>query len=246
MGADSPRKTLGLERRSSAAEIMDTEPLTVPVVDRTLWFLELTNRRFGGAAIVLRAFERWRSGWRAGQRIEVLDVGTGAADIPRAVLAWARRTGIDMTVTAIDSAPDVAAAAVERSRGVRGLSIEQASLEEVAASGRRFDYVTASLFLHHTPPDRTAAALAALDRLALRGLVVSDLRRSWLALAGVGALAYAVGNAVVRHDGPLSVRRAFTVGELRGLAAECGLDHLAARAEGPFRVSLSGEKHVRA
>jgi ubiquinone/menaquinone biosynthesis C-methylase UbiE len=238
-----PTVTRGLDRRSSAEEIMDTEPLPAPVVDRTLRFLELTNRRFGGAAIVLRALERWRGGWPAGAALRLLDVGTGAADIPRAILAWARSVGADVSITAIDSAPDVAAAARERARGVSGLAIEQASLADLAASGRRFDYVTASLFLHHVPPNRTAEALASLDRLATRGVIVSDLRRSWLALAGVGLLSYAAGNAVVRHDGPLSVRRAFTVDELRGLASECGLDYLAARSEGPFRVSLSGEKH---
>lgn len=233
---------LGLDRRSSADEIMDTEPLSAPVVEQTLWFLELTNRRFGGAGIVLRALERWRRDWPSGSPVRLLDVGTGAADIPRAILAWARSVGADVSVTAIDSAPDVAAAASERARGVRGLSIERASLADLAASGRRFDYVTASLFLHHVPPERTAEALASLDRLATRGVVVSDLKRSWLALAGVGLLAYAAGNAVVRHDGPLSVRRAFTVDELRGLASACGLAYLAARSEGPFRVSLSGEK----
>jgi SAM-dependent methyltransferase len=243
MAGQGLTRRLGLDHRSSADEIMDTEPLSAPVVDRTLWFLEMTNRRFGGAGIVLRALERWRRGWPAGSTVRLLDVGTGAADIPRAILAWAQSVGVEISITAIDSAPDVAAAARERARGVRGLSIELASLADLAASGRRFDYVTASLFLHHVPPDRTVEALASVDRLATRGVVISDLRRSWLALAGVGLLAYAAGNAVVRHDGPLSVRRAFTVEELRGLASECGLGYLAARAEGPFRVSLSGEKH---
>ncbi len=236
-------RTLGLDRRSSAHEIMDTEPLSAPVVDRTLRFLELTNRRFGGAAIVLRTLERWRVGWPAGQPVSLLDVGTGAADIPRAILAWARAEGLDLAITAIDSAPDVAAAARERARGVGGLSIELASLADLTASGRRFDYVTACLVLHHVPPDRTADALASLDRLARRGVIVSDLRRSALALAGVGLLSCVAGNAVVRHDGPLSVRRAFTVDDLRQLASACGLGYLTARGEGPFRVSLSGEKH---
>ncbi len=234
-----------LDRRAVADEIMDTEPLPPRVVDRTLAFLELTNRWFGGTGIVLRALQRWSAAWPADGRIRVLDVGTGAADIPRAILAWAHSLGLDLEVTGIDAAPDVVAAARERARGVPGLAIERASLAEVAASGRRFDYVTASLFLHHVPPDGVPGALASLDRLATRGVVVSDLRRSWLALAGVSLLAYVAGNRVVRHDGPLSVRRAFTVRELREAAAGLGLRYLEARAEGPFRVSLCGEKHGR-
>jgi 2-polyprenyl-3-methyl-5-hydroxy-6-metoxy-1,4-benzoquinol methylase len=239
-------RALGLDHRSSADEIMDTSPLSPPVVDRTLRFLELTNRWFGGAGVVLRPLRRWRGGWAPGTRVRLLDVGTGAADIPREILAWAQSAGIEMEITAIDGAPDVAAAAQERARGVRGLTIEHATLAEIAGSGRRFDYVTASLVLHHVAAGRETETLLALDRLATRGLVISDLKRSWLALAGVGLLARVAGNAVVRHDGPLSVRRAFTVGELRALARECGLGYLEARSEGPFRVSLSGEKHVRA
>jgi len=51
---------------------------------------------------------------------------------------------------------------------------------------------------------------------------------------------------VVRHDGPLSVRRAFTVHELARLAAGLGLSYLQARQERPFRLSLAGEKPRRA
>ena len=221
---------------------MDTAPLSPRVVGRTLAFLEMTNRWFGGTGIVLRALQRWSAGWPAGRGVRVLDVGTGGADIPCALLAWARAQDVDMEVTGIDLAPDVVAAARERTRGVEGLSIEQASLADVAASERRFDYVTASLFLHHVPPGRVGDALGGLDRLATRGVIVSDLRRSWLALAGVGLLSYVAGNAVVRHDGPLSVRRAFTVDELGDMASGLGLRYLQARSEGPFRVSLSGEK----
>jgi 2-polyprenyl-3-methyl-5-hydroxy-6-metoxy-1,4-benzoquinol methylase len=235
-------RALGIERRSSAEELMDTVPLPPRVVDETLGFLEFTNRRFGGTGIVIRALEQWRPTWPAGRTITLLDVGTGAADIPRALVAWAQSNGARLEVTGIDIAPDIVAAARERVRGVPGIAIERENLFALASSGRRFDYVTASLFLHHVMPDRTVEAVRALDRLAVRGVVVSDLRRSPSALIAVGFLAAVAGNSVVRHDGPLSVRRAFTVDELARLARDPGLAYLRARREGPFRVSLSGEK----
>jgi SAM-dependent methyltransferase len=235
-------RALALDRRSSAEELMDTVPLAPRVVDEALGFLEFTNRRFGGTSIVLRTLQRWCGGWPDGRAVTVLDVGTGAADIPRALVAWARSNGVDLRVTGIDIAPDIVAAARARVRDAPGVSIEQADLFALASSRRQFDYVTASLFLHHIPPDRTADALVALDRLATRGVIVSDLRRSPFSLIAVGALSYVAGNAVVRHDGPLSVRRAFTVDELGRLASDLGLRYLRVRPQGPFRVSLSGEK----
>jgi ubiquinone/menaquinone biosynthesis C-methylase UbiE len=239
-------RALGLEQRSSKAELMDTVPLSAHVVDDTLGFLEFTNRRFGGTAIVLRALQQWCASWPAGRPVTLLDVGTGAADIPRALVSWARSRGVSLEVTGIDIAPDIVAAARERVRGAHGITIEQAGLSDLASAERRFDYVTASLFLHHVPPNRTGDALADLDRLATRGVIVSDLRRSPASLVAVGLLSTLAGNSVVRHDGPLSVRRAFTMDELARMAAELDLRYLRARQEGPFRVSLSGEKPDRA
>jgi ubiquinone/menaquinone biosynthesis C-methylase UbiE len=232
----------GLGGRSSATELMDTTTLPHDVADRTLRFLEMTNRRFGGTAVVLRYFDAWRPRWTAETPVTVLDVGTGAADIPMALVGWARDAGVDLRVTGIDSAPDIVAVARERVRGVPGIDVRQRSLEDVASSGERFDYVTASLFLHHVLPPAVPAALAAIDRVASRGVIIGDLKRSAGTFAAVWFLSVLAGNAVVRHDGPLSVRRAFTLDELARLAGECALPYLKARLEGRFRVSLAGEK----
>ena len=111
-------------------------------------------------------------------------------------------------------APDIVEVARARARGTPEIVVERATLADVAASGRRFDYVIASLFLHHVPADGLRETLLVIDRLAVRGVVIGDLVRSPAALVAVGALSAAAGNAIVRHDGPLSVRRAFTVQEL--------------------------------
>jgi hypothetical protein len=66
--------------------------------------------------------------------------------------------------------------------------------------------------------------------VARQGLVVNDLLRSRLTLA----LVWAVTRVFTRHpfardDGPLSVRRAYSPGELRRLAAAAGVGRLAVR-----------------
>jgi 2-polyprenyl-3-methyl-5-hydroxy-6-metoxy-1,4-benzoquinol methylase len=239
-------RACGLRVRSNQVELMDTVALRPEVADRTLRFLELTNRRFGGTAIILRHLERWSPAWTPGLTTTVLDVGTGAADIPKALVTWGDARGTAIHVTAVDMAPDIAAAARERVNGAGNIDIEQATLADVAASGRRFDYVIASLFLHHVPAGALGEALLAIDRLAVRGVILSDLVRSPAGLLAVRCLSAVAGNAIVRHDGPLSVRRAFTIGELGTVAADLGLRYLRARQEGPFRLSLAGEKAAHA
>jgi 2-polyprenyl-3-methyl-5-hydroxy-6-metoxy-1,4-benzoquinol methylase len=219
---------------------MDTRAFPDAVVRGTLSFLALTNRRFGGNGVVLRRLDAWCARRPPTGPLTLLDVGTGGADIPVAVAAWARRRGIPVKITAVDLMPGIAAVAEENAR--RFPEIEVVCGDAFSLSGGPWDVVTASLFLHHVPPAENATALKKLDGLARRGLIVSDLLRSAGSLAAVWALSRLAGNAVVRHDGPLSVRRAFTTEELSALAAAAGLPYLAARREPWFRVSLSGEK----
>ena len=235
-------RSLGLGRRATGDELMDTLPLSDAEVRSTLRWLQLTNRYFGGTRTIQRHLAAWREGWPTDRAMHLLDVGTGLADIPAAVVGWARRCGLPIRVTAVDSAGGIAIAAREAVRDVPEIAVEQIDLFELAAADRRFDIVTASLFLHHVPPERTLDAVGAIDRLALRGVIISDLLRSPLTWGAVGALALVTGNRVVRHDAPLSVRRAFRVGELSRLAAAAGLPYLRARREGRFRVSLAGAK----
>ncbi len=89
---------------------------------------------------------------------------------------------------------------------------------------------------------RTVAVVRDLAAAAARGVIISDLRRSRPAYLAVSLSGRVLGNAVVRHDAPLSVRRAFTLAELRAIADEAGLPWLRAGDERWFRVSLAGER----
>jgi 2-polyprenyl-3-methyl-5-hydroxy-6-metoxy-1,4-benzoquinol methylase len=233
---------LDFSRRAVEPELLDTRPQTKEALDGALDFLELTNRRFGGAQVVLSRFEAWCARWPADRAVRVLDVGTGSGDMPRAIVDWGAQRRLRVHVTGLELVPSIAAIARARLQGQPGTTIVDGDLFDLAASGATFDYVIASLLLHHIDPPDTCAALAALDRLAERGVIVSDLQRTWSAYLVIGAVSWLFGNAMVRHDGPVSVRRAFRPQELEALAREAGLGYLVARDERYFRVSLSGEK----
>jgi SAM-dependent methyltransferase len=89
---------------------------------------------------------------------------------------------------------------------------------------RSVDVVTCSQLLHHfTEPDG-ARLLAELSRVARARVIVSDLRRSWLAAAGFWLASWPLGfHPGSRHDGVVSVLRGFTADELRAqVRAACG------------------------
>ena len=77
------------------------------------------------------------------------------------------------------------------------------------------DLVTCSQLLHHFDDREIPRVLRELDRVARGHVIVSDLRRSWLAACGFWLVSWPLAfSRVTRHDGTLSVLRGFTAAEL--------------------------------
>ena len=185
--------------------------------------------------------EVWSRAWDKKKTVTMLDVGTGAADIPIRILSWGRRRRFNIKIIGIDTDAKVLELARARTEGEESLGLMHTDLGTFAALGGQFDYVLGSLFLHHLPPAELEPSLRLCDGLAVKGMLFSDLRRCAAAYAGVSALTYMAGR-VSRYDGPLSVRRAFLPEELEGAAERAGLRYLRVRRGPFFRLSLSGEK----
>ncbi len=164
---------------------------------------------------------------RGAAAVQLLDVGTGAADIPLALLRHARRARLPLAVVAVDSRPEV----LDAARAIDAALASPDAPRLVVADGRRlpwpdgsFDVAHASLVLHHLEPPDAVAFLAELRRVSRRGVIVNDLARNrlaWLfAIAGARLL---TRNPLTRNDAPLSVRRAYTLPEVRDLLRAAGL-----------------------
>lgn len=233
---------MDLSTRIDQSELMDTQRLSYPVMRETLSFLETANRRFGGFALVTRFLNRWSKNWLPGKTIEILDVGTGGADLPVAIAAWAKNRNLQVRITGLDLMDDIVRIAFENSKDYENITIRHGDFFDLVNVGEKYDYVISSLLLHHIPTGQTASALRAFDQLAKRGVIVSDLLRTRAGYWAVRTASYLLGNEIVRHDGPLSVRRAFLPNELEKLAREAGTSYLQAQVEPWFRVSLAGEK----
>jgi SAM-dependent methyltransferase len=219
-----------MERLTGVSELLDG-PLDDPAaLEANLRDLARINRLTGGTRLSARAIGALGDP-AAGPPATILDVGTGGADIPMSLLAGARATGRALTVAATDSRHEILAAA----RRARPAIERTAGLDLAVADGRglphddaAFDVAHASLVLHHLEPDDAIAFLRELRRVARRGVVVNDLVRGRLAWAGGWFLVHAIATSrYTRHDGPLSVRRAYTRPELLGLIAAAGLDPVA-------------------
>jgi ubiquinone/menaquinone biosynthesis C-methylase UbiE len=213
-----------MPRLKHAHELLDG-PLNDPATLRdNLRDMGRVNRWSGGVDLSRRAIAAVAPAPRAAS---ILDVGTGGADIPVALLDDARRRGRGLTVTAVDARPEVLAAARAANPAldaVPGLTLEVADGRALPYPDGAFDVAHASLVLHHLEPDEAAAFLGELARVARQGVVINDLSRTRLTHLGAWILSRAcTGNHYTRHDAPLSARRAYTADEAVPMLLRAGL-----------------------
>lgn len=234
-----------MDRLAGAEELLDG-----PLDDRAalignLRDLARVNRRLGGVTLSARAIEALAPG-RA--EIRVLDVGTGAADIPLALIDRGRANGRLVRITGVDNRPEVleaAAVADPRVTATGELVLHVADGRSLPFPDDAFEIAHASLLVHHLEPDVARVLLAEMARVARLGVVVNDLVRGRRALLGAWLLSrLGTRNRLTRYDAPLSVRRAYSVAELTALLAAAGL-RVERRIDGSFghRVALVARRN---
>jgi hypothetical protein len=100
--------------------------------------------------------------------------------------------------------------------------------------------VLCSQLLHHFEQADAVRLLQELDRVARARVVVSDLRRSAVAAAGLWLASFPLRfHRVSRHDGVVSVMRGFTPGELAELVHEAVGTHPVVKRRLGWRVTAS-------
>jgi SAM-dependent methyltransferase len=223
-----------MQRLEHAAELLDGPLGTPETVLGNLRDLERANRWFGGAALSRRALLRLTSGtyagparrrfdWRRGP-LRMLDVGTGGADIPVALLDWAGRRSLPLEIHAVDSREEVVAAAGNLVAEIPRLDLDVADATRLPFPDASFDVVHCSLLLHHLDVDEAVTALREMRRVCRLGVIVNDLDRNRRALVGAWVFGHTVAlRRYSRHDAPMSVRRAYRPAEVAQLATRAGL-----------------------
>ncbi len=108
-------------QRRRSEEWMDAPEVAPSDLRASLAFIERVNRWLGYARTTIQYLESFSRGWPTGAPIRLLDVASGSADIPRAILAWCDRARPDirLSITAADLHPVTLEIARSRSSDTR-------------------------------------------------------------------------------------------------------------------------------
>jgi SAM-dependent methyltransferase len=222
--------------RRRGIELLDDPSTDTALATRSLQDVARSNRWFGGANAVIAelvpvlAAARGRSA-----PLTLLDVGTGAGDIPELARRIADRGGVHLLTMGLEVTPALAAASRPRS----GDAIAGDALA-LPFADRSVDIVACSQVLHHFEAADGARLLAEMNRVARVRVIVADIRRAWAAAAGLWVGSWALGfHPVSRHDGVVSVLRGFRAAELSAAVVAATGCLPSVRNRRGFRVTAS-------
>ena len=229
-------------QRSTTPEWMDDATVAGPDTFATLRHIAHVNRFLGGARATLRALAH---GIEPGHKapISILDIGAGAADIPVAMVRWARARGLDLHIVAVDFNPAICAWTRERVADFAEIEVVEADVFALPYPPESFDVVHCAMFLHHFPQAQAATILEIMYGLCRRRLIVNDLHRHPLAFHTITWISRLLPcSAMFRHDAPVSVLRGFQLPDWEELARLSGIDTLRVDWHWPFRYVATARK----
>jgi SAM-dependent methyltransferase len=236
----SPQQS-SFAHRQREPEWMDAEDVDRGELRRSLAFIRRINALLGYTRATLHHLERFSAGWKPGERVDVVDLATGSADVPLAIVRWGRRSGLDVRVVGVDRHDKTVQAAREATAHEPRIRIVQGDALRLPFDAGSFDYAVCSMFLHHLSDDEAEAVLRVMGELSRRGIIAADLLRHRRAYAWI-SLFTLFANPIVRHDARVSVRQAFSKAEVLALRERAGLGFATYHRHFGHRFALAGEK----
>jgi ubiquinone/menaquinone biosynthesis C-methylase UbiE len=192
-------------KRVVIPELLDTDAASPQEIAASLQDLRLVNRYFGGARVIASLLRRIARKLSL-RRLSVLDVGGATGDIAQFARRRLLAHGIHVEVTILDRIPS-------HLRG--GFPEIIGDALTLPFRDNSFDVLTASLFVHHLEPPQVLSFINEALRVCRHAVILNDLRRSRVHLLLVRAASPIFRSSVTQWDAPASVRRAYTLPELR-------------------------------
>lgn len=219
--------------RVTSDELLDRDLGSEAEIRTSLDDLWRINQRLGGVSSNLRLFGRFFE--KTGPHpVRILDVGAGDARLARELREALARRNVRAEFVALDRRPSH----LENASNGGRLSSVAADVFALPFREGSFDVVMSNLFYHHFSGDSARELLRQMAAVAREAVIVNDLERHWLPYLFIRSALPFARSRITRHDGPASVRQAYTRSELEALARGAGFTQIETRRLLPFRLGL--------
>jgi len=209
-------------------ELLDDDAGSAAEVSASLADLGRINRWFGGVRVLCRLVEQVAE--RTGRReLTLLDVAGARGELPARAAARLREQNIRLAIRVLDRATS------HLEPGNHSVVGNALALPFRDAS---FDLVSSSLFVHHLEPEEVRQFVDEALRVARLAVLINDIRRHPVHLGLVYAGMPLYRSRLTRHDAPISIRRAYTPAEMRGLLGQTAAARVDLRTYYLYRMGI--------
>jgi ubiquinone/menaquinone biosynthesis C-methylase UbiE len=196
-------------KRVVIPELLDTDSGTPADVATALSDLRHINQWFGGIAAT-QSMVAQVAGKLGVTSLSLLEVAAGAGYVPHAVSKHMQELGVRLRVTLLDRAHSH----LKNGSGNKISTVAGDALALPFADGS-FDLVSCCLFAHHLEPREVVQFVNEGLRVCRAAVIINDVVRDPIHLALVYLSLPLYRSHFTHHDAPASVRRAYTIDEMR-------------------------------
>jgi len=233
---------IDLRQRSRDAELMDGEDVSQAEFTACMADLATVNTVTMARRPTRDFIDRALRATPPDRVLSIMDVGFGEGDMLHAIHRLAVRRGRTVRLIGVDLNPRSEMAA--RQALPAQIQVELHTGDYAAwPIDDPIDLVISSLVTHHMREDEILNFLAWMEARAGLGWLINDLHRHWFPYYGFRLLSATMRwHPFVRHDGPVSIARAFTREDWRGLLEKAGTGNARISWWFPFRYCVERVK----
>lgn len=213
---------------------MDDNNIPSSLFHKNLKELDILNRNLRGHAISMEGIKQMVVNRQ--KLYHIADIGCGSGDVLKYMARWARSNSYGVQLTGVDKNPYAIEYLKRNCSAYPEIKGVVSNYMDFLQSAQEIDIVHCALFCHHLASKELIELFMALKQNTRVGFVINDLNRSPIAYYGAWAMTRLLnGTALSKHDGPVSVLRAFTRDELQELLHAAGIKKFLIQWRWPFR-----------
>lgn len=201
-------------RRFYENEIMDDFSIQDERIDVALKELNIINKYLGGNSVSVKGLKLLKD---KNEDISIIDIGSGGSDLYKAI----KNNFNNLFYVSVDLNKRACTYNIKENNNptICGNAFS------LPFNNNSFDFLHASLFIHHFNENEINLLLNEFVRISRKGIIINDLHRSIFALVSISVLTTLFSKSeMVKHDAPLSVKRGFTKSELKNILKKLSCD----------------------
>lgn len=205
--------------RIEKQELLDSDHWSRAEVACALGAIRRVNLLYGGNRMHKRLFRRVASKFN-GKKLQVLEVASGYADVLQAASLMLKKENISLEISLLDRCSQHLPHGHNWHKDLHPPTLMTGDALQLELPDNSVDVVSCCLFLHHLSVDQARAFLREALRVSRVAVLINDVERKRVNYFLSHLYRFIDPSRLSRHDGPTSVRQAYTYAEIQGLLQE--------------------------